>query len=294
MRVLLTGASGFIGQHVLRALIANGVDTVTLGRQRPPALPQTHQHIAFDLLQQSDIGNMLVLANATHLLHCAWYAEHGAFWTSPLNTRWADASIRLVEGFCHHGGQRVVGAGTCAEYDWSHGWLREEHTPLVPATLYGASKDATRRITELICQQAGVAFAWGRIFSPYGTGENSARLVPLLTNALRGEVPAQGINAACYRDFLHVTDVASGLLALLQDGAQGAYNISAGQPTSLANLAELLAALLHKDPGALLSLPPQRRDPVILLAGDNQRLRSLGWQPQLDLAAGLAAYLADR
>ena len=53
------------------------------------------------------------------LIHLAWYAEHGKYWTSPENVRWVEASLALLRGFAAAGGRRVVMAGTCAEYEWS-------------------------------------------------------------------------------------------------------------------------------------------------------------------------------
>lgn len=287
MRVLLTGASGFIGAHVLEALTVAGIDTVTVGRRSPHTLRNAHEHINFDLLQDPNVLPLMAKTHATHLLHCAWYAEHGLFWASPTNTRWVDASVRLVEAFCTQGGERVVGVGTCAEYDWSHGYCREASTPLNAATLYGVAKDATRRLAEQVCHQHDVGFAWGRIFSPFGAGENEQRLIPALIKSLRGDTAPMGINSDVYRDFLHVSDVARGLVFLLQHNAKGAYNISSGQPTSLATLASTLAHLLGVDAVRVLSMPPSKRDDVALLVGENRRLKELGWQMQWSLPLAL-------
>lgn len=287
MRVLLTGASGFIGAHVLDALRVAGVDTVTLGRRQPSTANRETHHIHFDLLQDPHLAGVLAEVQATHLMHCAWYAEHGLFWTSPENTRWSVASIRLVEAFCKQGGERVVGVGTCAEYDWSHGFCREGTTPLNAATLYGDAKNATRQLAELVCQAFKVEFAWGRVFYPFGAGENAQRLIPSLIKSLRGEAAPMGINTDVYRDFLHVSDVARGLICLLQKNAHGAYNISSGQPISLEYLGSSLAHLLGADASRVLAMPPSKRDDVTLLVGDNRRLKELGWQKQLGIQAAL-------
>jgi nucleoside-diphosphate-sugar epimerase len=134
MKVLLTGGSGFIGMHVLAALQDEGVEVVVIGRS---GLSGAVRQIEADLLTltQDEINELLRKECVTHLLHLAWVAEHGKYWTSPLNLRWVDATVRLVEAFCTTGGQHIVIAGTCAEYDWSYGYCREESTPLSPTTL---------------------------------------------------------------------------------------------------------------------------------------------------------------
>ena len=286
MKVLLTGASGFLGRHVVHSLRQHGIDTVLLGRQ-PPADRQATAWIAADLLASPDWDALMDQAQATHLLHLAWYTEYGQYWASPLNLCWVDATVQLTQAFCQAGGQQVVVAGTCAEYDWSHGYCREESTPLRPTTLYGVAKDATRRLVMAVCQQHRTPCAWGRVFMPIGAGEPAQRLIPSLIAALRGQRAFFGINAPAYRDVLHVSDAAEGLVALLQPGAQGAYNISSGQPVQLEVLARQLAQALYTDPEPLLALTSERPDEPVLLVGDSQRLRALGWYPVFSLEQAL-------
>lgn len=285
MRILLTGAGGFLGRYILESLHQHGIETVMLGRQMPDNA--FADFIEADLLAAPNVSSLVKESGASHLLHLAWYAEHGKYWTSPLNLRWVEASTRLVEAFCEAGGQRVVVAGTCAEYDWSHGYCRESSTPLNPATLYGTAKDATRRLVMAVCAQHQVACAWGRVFLPFGTGEAGQRLVPSLIEVFRGKRPPFGVNAPAYRDFLHASDVAEGFVALLQNGESGAYNISSGQPVQLAGLVQELAQLLNADPQTVLGLTTERSGEPALLVGENLKLKTLGWQPALSLPQGL-------
>ena len=284
MRGLLTGASGFLGRYVLRALQQHGIEVVAVGRTRPqPSVP----FIEADLLSTCDFAALQQQARATHLLHLAWYAEHGKYWTSPLNLRWLEATMRLVESFCAAGGQQVVIAGTCAEYDWTHGYCREDCTPLNPATFYGTAKDATRRLVMAVCAQHQVSCAWGRIFLPFGQGESTSRLIPSLIEVFRGARAPFGVNAHAYRDFLHASDVAEGFVRLLTTEASGAYNVCSGEPRRLDEVVTTLASLLGADPTPVLALTTERPGEPPLLVGESLKLRSLGWQPALTLAQGL-------
>lgn len=284
MRVLLTGASGFIGRYALRALQHRGIEVLAVGR----APPRTSvSFIAADLLSVTDFGPLVQQAQATHLLHLAWYAEHGKYWTSPLNLRWAEATSRLVEAFCAAGGQQVVIAGTCAEYDWAHGYCREDSTPLNPATLYGTAKDTARRLAMAVCAQHQVPCAWGRIFLPYGQGEYAGRLVPSLIQVFRDDYAPFGVNATAYRDFLHASDVADGFVQLLTTGASGAYNICSGAPVRLSEVVTTLAGLLGASPEPVIALATERMGEPPLLVGENRKLKALGWHPALTLAQGL-------
>lgn len=287
MKVLLTGASGFLGRYVLQSLQRQGIATVTLGRQRA-ANSAFAEFIEADLLTMPDFNALARQARATHLLHLAWFTEHGEFWTSPQNLSWIYASVRLADAFCNAGGQRVVMAGSCAEYEWSeNSVLREDATPLNSATLYGTTKNTTRRLVNAICTEYQVPLLWGRMFLLHGTGENRARLIPSLIDVFRGQRPPFGINAYAARDFLHATDVAEGFNTLLRRGDSGAYNICSGQPVLLGDVARELARLLDADPQAVLSLASARRDEPATLIGDNSKLKALGWQPALSLTQGL-------
>lgn len=283
MKVLLTGARGFIGRYVLAQLEKNGITPVVVGRTRPAGF--RGEFIEADLLRISDCKELIQRAGgASHLVHLAWYAEHGEFWASPLNLRWAEASIRLVEAFCSAGGQKVVAAGTCAEYAWTSGYCCEDITPLTPASIYGASKDATRRLMAAICEFHQVALVWGRIFLTYGNGEDPRRLIPSLIEVFRGERPPFGVNANAFRDFLHAEDVARGFIRLLLSDANGNYNICSGKPTQVADVVNAIAKRFNGNPRIVLDLSAERTGEPLILFGQNDKLKRHGWQPSHSLA----------
>lgn len=292
MKVLLTGASGFIGRHALAALRAQGIETVVLGRRSPPEVA-AQDFIEADLLASPDFAALMRQARATHLLHLAWYAEHGRYWTSPLNLRWVDASVRLVEAFCAAGGRHVVAAGTCAEYDWAQGYCREDAGALAPASLYGVAKDATRRLLTEVCKSRQVGLTWGRIFFPYGPGEPAQKLVPSLIEVFRGRRAPFAVNVGAYRDFLHVSDVAQAFVTLLRAEAMGPCNIGSGEPVRLGELIGQLAQLCGADAQPVLALAATREGEPPMLVAQAGRLRALGWAPRLTLAQGLRQSLAD-
>ncbi|MCP9812656.1 NAD-dependent epimerase/dehydratase family protein [Synechococcus lacustris] len=275
MRVLITGASGFIGRHVLKCLQNSNIDVVLAGRNRP--VGYLGDFIKADLLGTTDFNNLSFKANATHLIHLAWYAEHGSYWSSSLNLRWVESTIKLAEAFCEAGGQHIVAAGTCAEYDWNYGYCIEEKTPLIPNTLYGASKDATRRLLMSLCSTDKVTCSWGRIFMPYGPGEDSRRLIPALNNVFSFNQPPFAVGSSSFRDLLHVEDVAAAFVKLLTSGAHGEFNICSGIPTQISEVIKLLANARNQDPGIVLDHSVSRIGEPLMLVGENKKLTSLGW-----------------
>ena len=282
-RVLVTGATGFIGKHAMPLLAASGYEVHTA------SFPEV------DLLDAVSRRAAIGRARPTHLLHLAWHVPPGKYWTSLDNVRWLQASMDLLVEFAELGGERVVTAGTCAEYSWSPGGVcREQETPLEPASLYGASKDALRRMQESLSKQFGFSSCWGRVFFPYGPGEPGGRLVPsVIDSLLRGE-PARCSHGRQVRDFLHVTDVARAFALLLDSDCTGAVNIGSGEGVSIAEVVLTLGDLMGRpDLIRLGELPAREGEPDELVA-HTARLKSLGFEPRFDLRSGLADTVAWR
>jgi len=281
VRALVTGATGFVGRAVIDGLRRRGAAVVTLGRH-------AECDLRVDLLDDAPLDAAMKQAAADTLIHVAWYAEHGKFWTAPVNTQWVSASERLVEAFCRAGGRRVVGVGTCAEYEWAHeAFCVEATTPLRAATLYGASKHQANQALTAICATHGVPFAWARLFIPIGKGEPPGRLIPSVIAALCGEREPFAIVGAALRDFMHVSDVGDALVALALSEGIGAFNVGAGQPTRIADMVDHLATALGKDAEPMRRLYAMRAGEPASLYGDTTRLRALGWSPLLSIEAAL-------
>ncbi|MBI4867780.1 MAG: NAD(P)-dependent oxidoreductase [Candidatus Wallbacteria bacterium] len=290
-RVLVTGASGFIGRHALEPLLARGFEVHALLRARAAAKdePGVTWHAA-DLLAPGAAVALLGEVRPTHLLHFAWHVDPASYRSSPENIRWVQASLGLLWAFTRSGGGRAVFAGTCAEYDWRHGYCSERLTPREPATLYGVSKNALQEIVAAAAGQGLLSAAWGRIFLLHGPGEPPGRFVPSVIRGLLGTGPVPMSRGDQLRDFLHVADVADAFVALLDSPVEGPVNIGSGRAVTLGEVAGMLARMIggaeRLEPGALESPPG---DPPVLLPDITRLAREVGWRPARTLEAGLEA-----
>jgi nucleoside-diphosphate-sugar epimerase len=242
-----------------------------------------------DLLETGTAEALMVSVQPERLLHLAWYAEPGQFWTSPENVRWVEATLRLLRAFGEGGGKRAVLAGTCAEYDWSGGGVcSEDETPLRPTTLYGASKDATRRVAAAFAEVAGFELAWGRIFFLYGPGEARQRLVPMVARALLAGEAAKVTAGTQVRDFMHVDDVARAFVAVLDSNVHGAVNVASGTGVELRELVELVGVAAGRPELIEFGAIPQRAGEPAAIVADTRRLHeAVGFRPVYDLGAGV-------
>jgi nucleoside-diphosphate-sugar epimerase len=241
-RVLLTGATGFVGFHCIAPLLRRGFEVIATFNTSPPPPIDGVRWLSADLLSAGAAESVVREAKASHLLHLAWFVEPGKLISHPDNLAWSAASIDLLKRFHHGGGERCVMGGSCYEYDWRYGYCNEQLTPRQPDTLYGACKHGLAEILLGYCASAGLSGAWGRMFFLYGPRENPRRLVPAVIQSLLKGEPALSSHGQQVRDYAHVQDVADGLVALLDSPARGAYNIATGTETSVSDIARELAA----------------------------------------------------
>jgi nucleoside-diphosphate-sugar epimerase len=293
-RVLVTGGSGFLGLPCVRRAVAAGAEVHAAARQVRVCLPPGVRFHAVDLFDAGRVAELLAGLRPTHLLHLAWVATPGAYWTSPDNPRWVEASDGLLRSFAAAGGRRAVVAGTCAEYDWAvAGRCHETATPVRPATLYGACKAELRWRTEAFARASGLSAAWARLFFLYGPREHPARLVPSVARALLAGQPAECSAGTQQRDFLHVEDAADALVRLLLGSLTGPVNVGSGEAATVRAVVEAVAVAAGRPELLRLGARPVPPTEPALLVADVGRLRGeLGWAPRIDLGRGLADTVA--
>ncbi len=290
-RILVTGANGFIGRHCTRALADAGWEVVAIGRQARPQ-PHIARSLQCDLLDITAAAALVRGAAASHMLHLAWHDGPRDRWTSPSNLDWAAATLSLARAFVAGGGERMIFAGSCAEYDWGAPVLSEATTPLNPASLYGAAKAATGGLLRAAQAALGISVAEARIFFCYGPGEPKGRLISDLLEGLAQGVPVRCTDGLQKRDYLHAADVARALTLVAGSGIEGAVNIASGKAIAVRDLVQTAARQMGRPDLPVLGALPRAADDPAVLVGDVARLGALGFKPVFDLETGIADTIA--
>lgn len=291
-RVLLTGATGFVGQAAVAPLLARGVEVHAVSRAAAPVMGDVTWHRA-DLLDGGEARALAREVRAGTLVHCAWYVEHGLFWTSPENARWVEASTALAHAFVEAGGRRFVGIGSCAEYAERDGddaapW--PETRRIAPATPYGAAK---AELHARLARDPRLEVAWARLFHLFGEGEPSARLVPYVALALLGGEEARCGSGRAMRDYASTRFVGRALAALAVSGVTGPVNVASGEGRTIAEVVGTVARVVGRPELVVLGGKPDPVGEVPCMVADVGRLRrDVGFTEGVELERELASFVA--
>jgi UDP-glucuronate decarboxylase len=292
-RVLVTGASGFIGQAAVAGLQACGFEVHGSGRaMAPPGFAGDQWHSA-DLLDAAGRAALLAAAAPSHLLHLAWEARPGIYRDSPENAAWAGASLELLERALDAGVERVLGIGTCFEYGASAKPCIEMVTPCRPRTVYGEAKlQAAEGFAA--AAEAGAGVAWGRVFFPFGPGEPASKLIPSLIRTLAAGQDFPCSHGEQLRDFIYVEDLAAAIAAVLDSDLTGCVNLGSGEPRSLRSVIEFFARRLGAEQRVHYGARAvSGADADTMIVADIGRLREgTGWRPAIGFEAGAERSLA--
>ncbi|MCC6007835.1 MAG: NAD(P)-dependent oxidoreductase [Rhodobacteraceae bacterium] len=239
--VLLTGATGFVGRQVLAELSRRGHAVRAVLRPGQPMPDGASEAIrSADALAEGAAWWQEACAGIDTVIHCAWHVTPGEYLTSPRNTDCLIGTLRLGQGARAAGVARLVGIGTCFEYDLSVAVLSTE-TPLAPTTPYARAKAAAFHGLSGLMAGSQTSFAWARLFYLYGEGEKPGRLVSYLRAQLDAGEPAELTSGRQIRDYMDVAEAGRQIVRLACAEHEGAANICTGTPVTLRQLAESIA-----------------------------------------------------
>ena len=296
-QVLVTGGAGFIGSHLVRDLVTQGHDVAMLVR------PTTSLHPLGDLagsvrLVEGELADPAQVLAALApwkpeaCAHLAWFGDPRTYLSSPENLTELVASLAFISGLLEAGCDRVLVTGTCAEYEPSDAPLTERSLT-GPRTLYAAAKLSLLMLSSQLAAQSGARLAWARIFHLYGPFEHEARLVPALIRSLLAGREFAATAGDQVRDYTHVADVASALRLLLESGADGAFNVCSGTPTTVKSLITTAAEIIGRPELVRFGAVASRAwDPPVLCGDNGHLVQRTGWQPAYQLQDGLEQTIA--
>lgn len=289
MRILITGAAGFVGSHLVRAALAHGHDVVAAVRSRAGAAPfdaSRLQVVEADLADGRAMHRLAADAKPDLAVHLAWsigvdYAD------SVDNLSCAAGSLALLQGLLHAECPRIVFVGSHLELAPSERDLTE-HDPVAPRGLYAVSKDAVHRIARTAVARTAAAFVWVRLFNLYGPGQAEWALVPAIIRHLLDGRRCPMTHGEQMRGLLHVRDAAGALLAIGESTIAGVVHVGSDEAVSVRALALRIAERLgHAELLDFGARAPSPHDAPRVVAAIARLRDEVGFRPQVGLDDGL-------
>ena len=283
MRVILTGATGFLGLPALGILTDRGHDVLVLSRHPAPnGLARRVRWHESDLNSPESYRTAVEGFSPEAALHLAW--EGIPDFGLPMCLRNLGSGVLLGEVLFRAGCRHLAVSGSCWEYGRASGRIAEGYRPVTPG-IFAASKTAQRTLLESLATAAGATLAWGRVFYPYGPRQKASSLAPTLCRAVvAGERPMLK-TPSVVNDFLYVDDTAEALVLLTEAPVSGVFNIGSGVGTPVGTIADMLLRLGGR-PAEFGSAAVATEGPIGFFA-DISALEALGWRPRTPLEDGL-------
>lgn len=291
-RILITGASGFVGSAVTRQLVGQRREVAVLLRTTSDArrindLLDRITVIRGDISMLDEVHDQIADFEPQGVVHLAWEGVKGVDRNSPVQIDNVNSSIALYRLTEKLDCRRFVGLGSQAEYGLLQGKI-DENAPTRPTTVYGAAKLATCLLLERSAATSGRPFAWLRLFSSYGPDDDPSWLIPYMTlRLLAGEKPLLTKGEQLW-DYIYVDDAAAAIVSLIDSDAVGVFNLGSGHAHPLLDIITKIRDLI--DPALPLGIGelPYRPDQVMHLEADITALtRATGWMPKIPLDQGL-------
>ena len=295
-KILVTGGNGFIGSHLVDALLAQGcqVRVLDLFDRRFSRLPQGVEWIRSDINTEYAIREAVVGMDT--VIHLAWTSIHETATRDPLMdiTTNLQPSVRLMDECCHAGVQRLIflsSAGT------AYGRARylpvnEEH-PTDPISAYGITKLAVEKYLHLYHHLYGLDYVVLRPSVPYGPGQDPRRrqgaISVFLYRVARGKPVEIWGDGTVVRDYFYIDDLVTAILsaATLDTKGERVFNIGGGRGYSLNDLLQVIAEVTGRQ-AEVVHGPGRPFDVPALVLDTTRAARYLQWAPQIELAVGVA------
>jgi len=268
MRIVVSGATGFLGSHTVEALLSEGHSVLGIAKHAHDA---SYPLIAADLGEHGAWQESVKAFKPEVAIHLAWEGipDYGA----EMSERNKDASISFFSFLESIGIERIIGMGT--------GW---EH---VKTNAFTAAKGALRECGESLEKKGSLTFVWARIYFAYGPRQRSEALIPSMVRSIKSGIPVQLKTPGAQNDFLYAEDVARALTLLSQSETPGgAYDVGSGVLTPVAEVARLV----HEQ----LGVPFEAQSGAYEAAhvAQTEAMTRLGWTPQVPLPEGVQKTVA--
>ncbi len=287
-KVFVTGATGFLGSHLVNSLIKRGAAVSVLVRSQPDRVARGSPHLC---VVRGDLSHTFLINDAATVFHLAAISHVGRALENPRQTFETNTSgtLTVLEAIRRSSSvERLVFVSSAHVYGTPQYLPIDEEHPLRAREPYAASKLAAEAFVSAYSSAYGIPIAIARLFNTYGPRQHPDFVIPsIIKSALTTDSLTLG-NLTPTRDFTYVDDIVEAFLRLAEAG-EGIFNVASGVEVSIETLVARVAEILDK-PLTISSRRAQRRSAAVeieRMCADISRIKALGWAPRVSLIDGL-------
>lgn len=287
-KVLVTGASGFIGSGLIESLVEKNKYSIYGTTTHRRNLEQ-YSHVInieeVNLLNNNDIKNLIEKIKPDFIIHLAWKLEgNDSFQTSSENMEWLRASIFLIEQAVENNVKKFVFAGSSSEYNFSERPLIESDD-MKCINLYGRCKKAVTDVCIDYCVNKNTDFVSARIFSVYGKYDNrTSRAIPEAIKKLCRNEKFYCNSPENKWDYIYISDAVNAIIKIMESDYKGIVNIGSGKVVTMREVFNIIGELMSKED--LIEFNSKFKE--VGLVSDNKILENvIGYKCVVDIRSGL-------
>jgi nucleoside-diphosphate-sugar epimerase len=290
MRVVVTGATGFLGRVLCQKLLESGHDLLGLSRTGKPgnsSYSKTITYVPYSMGER--LPKDVIDFSPEVLIHLAWsgipdFSEQKCVENVESQVRFLKETEKLSKL------KKIIGAGTCREYGAKQGACLEGER-FSPDSYFSWAKQSLGDYFALGCRQREICFVWFRIYYVYGPGQRAESLIPMLIKAFKANRLPEINNPVAVNDYIYVDDVISAFIKAAEDDkCHGIFNLGSGKTTSIVKIAGLVERSIRnteKFSSELVKKASKGKSGLGMWADISLSERQLGWSPIISLAEGI-------
>ena len=292
MRILITGANGFLGSNTLRAAF-NGQHEIFAISQNNTNIQDLNDRITFRQNRSDDYSQLrqeIVNFCPDVIMHFAWWGGNSYADTNSMDQY--NKNIPLLISLLEIAKEcdsrpKFVGIGSFAEYGILSTKAKEDQLEL-PNSNYGLSKNMAKNISKLFCEQHYMEWSWIRPCFVYGPGDVKTRLIPKTISKLKSEKTIELNSSTSIIDYVYIDDFCEAALMIAENTPNGIFNICSGNEYTAKSIVKIIADKLNNNSQLIFNAKLDRENFPKYICGSNEKLlREFNWTPKINIEGGI-------
>lgn len=289
MKIIVTGATGFIGRALCKEMLENNHDVTAVirpGSKKRELLPQGVKVVELELDKLNELNELKEKFDIFY--HLAWNGSSGDdrndFYIQNSNITYNAEAVKAAK-VC--GCKKFIGAGSQAEYGVVRNICTED-TNTNPFMMYGAAKLASYHMSNILAKQLKISFVWARIYSVYGIGENEGTLVNYMIKMLKKNKSPELSCCENMWDYIYITDCVRALRMLGEcKRTEGIYNISNGNPKILKEFVKDICDIVNSSVEVKFGVKQSVEERTFWLEPNIEKIEKIGFYPKVEFKEGI-------